>query len=109
MDDFELLKCLGKGTFGKVIQVREKKTGELFAIKVLKKEVIVQKVSIWWLSGRAVVLKLGGPGFENQVNTLNHAFGKAFILITKSFREDLQQSVPWLFTYKHIHAFSAVW
>eukprot|EP00057_Strongylocentrotus_purpuratus_P019024 XP_011673498.1 PREDICTED: RAC-gamma serine/threonine-protein kinase isoform X2 [Strongylocentrotus purpuratus] len=43
MDDFELLKCLGKGTFGKVIQVREKKTGELFAIKVLKKEVIVQK------------------------------------------------------------------
>ncbi|XP_071477985.1 RAC-gamma serine/threonine-protein kinase-like [Diadema antillarum] len=43
MDDFELLKCLGKGTFGKVIQVREKKTSELFAIKVLKKEVIVQK------------------------------------------------------------------
>lgn len=56
MDDFSVKKVLGKGTLGKVVLVQEKKTGEMFAMKVLKKEAILQKVSIWWLSGRAVVL-----------------------------------------------------
>lgn len=43
LDDFEYLKVLGKGTFGKVILCREKKTSHLFAIKVLKKETIIAK------------------------------------------------------------------
>uniref|UniRef100_A0A673LMT4 non-specific serine/threonine protein kinase n=1 Tax=Sinocyclocheilus rhinocerous TaxID=307959 RepID=A0A673LMT4_9TELE len=45
MHDFEYLKLLGKGTFGKVILVKEKATGKYYAMKILKKEVIVAKVS----------------------------------------------------------------
>lgn len=48
MDDFEYLKLLGKGTFGKVILVKEKATGKYYAMKILKKEVIVAKVSHSW-------------------------------------------------------------
>lgn len=47
MNEFEYLKLLGKGTFGKVILVKEKATGRYYAMKILKKEVIVAKVSRW--------------------------------------------------------------
>lgn len=43
LENFEFIKMLGKGTFGKVILCREKGTGHLFAIKILKKEVIIAK------------------------------------------------------------------
>jgi RAC serine/threonine-protein kinase len=46
IDDFEMLKVLGKGTFGKVMLARERATNELYAIKVLKKEVILEKEEV---------------------------------------------------------------
>ncbi|CAO3572909.1 unnamed protein product [Mortierella alpina] len=43
-EDFEILRVLGVGSFGKVYQVRKKDTGRIYAMKVLvKKQVIEQK------------------------------------------------------------------
>lgn len=47
MSDFDYLKLLGKGTFGKVILVREKASGKYYAMKILKKEVIIAKVCLY--------------------------------------------------------------
>ncbi|GJJ78713.1 hypothetical protein EMPS_11072 [Entomortierella parvispora] len=42
--DFDILRVLGVGSFGKVYQVRKKDTGRIYAMKVLvKKQVIEQK------------------------------------------------------------------
>ncbi|KAJ2610067.1 Serine/threonine kinase, partial [Coemansia sp. RSA 1804] len=41
-DDFKFVKVLGKGNFGKVMLSEEKSSNKLYAIKVLKKEFIVE-------------------------------------------------------------------
>lgn len=46
LQDFELLKVLGKGTFGKVILCKEKQTGHFFAMKILKKTVLIEKEEV---------------------------------------------------------------
>lgn len=40
-DDFEPLRCLGKGSFGTVILVRQKSTGKLYAQKQFKKASLI--------------------------------------------------------------------
>jgi len=42
-DDFQLLKVIGKGSFGKVMQVKKKDTGKVYAMKVLQKEAIINR------------------------------------------------------------------
>ncbi|ULT89703.1 hypothetical protein L5515_008097 [Caenorhabditis briggsae] len=46
MEDFDFLKVLGKGTFGKVILCKEKREQKLYAIKILKKEVIIAREEV---------------------------------------------------------------
>lgn len=46
LDDFELLRLIGTGSFAKVVLVRHKATGQLFAMKVLKKEELFRRNQI---------------------------------------------------------------
>ena len=43
LEDFVLLTTVGKGSFGKVIQVRKKDSGQIYAMKVLKKAQVIRR------------------------------------------------------------------
>lgn len=43
LNDFDMLKVLGKGTFGKVMLARQKEKGQVYAIKILKKSMVLEK------------------------------------------------------------------
>jgi serum/glucocorticoid-regulated kinase 2 len=62
VDDFELLKVIGKGSFGKVMQVRKKDTGRIYAMKIIKKAHIVERDEVaHTLAERTVLTKLNHP------------------------------------------------
>ncbi|KAL8944541.1 MAG: hypothetical protein Q9211_000552 [Gyalolechia sp. 1 TL-2023] len=55
-EDFQILKLIGKGTFGQVYLVRKKDTQRLYAMKVLSKKVIVQKKEVAHTLGERNIL-----------------------------------------------------
>ncbi|BFZ53820.1 Serine/threonine-protein kinase [Savitreella phatthalungensis] len=55
-EDFEILKLIGKGTFGQVYQVVKRDTKRVYAMKVLSKKVIVQKKEVAHTVGERNIL-----------------------------------------------------
>lgn len=43
LDDFKILKVIGRGSFGKVMLVEKKDTGNIYAMKSLRKDSLIEK------------------------------------------------------------------
>ncbi|KAK2753396.1 hypothetical protein FQN55_003525 [Onygenales sp. PD_40] len=62
MDDFELLKVVGKGSFGKVIQVLKRDTGRVYAMKTIRKAHIISRSEVaHTLAERSVLSQINNP------------------------------------------------
>lgn len=60
--DFEQIKVIGRGGFSRVILVRKKDTGRLYAMKIMKKNKIIREKKLKpILSERKVLEKLNHP------------------------------------------------
>lgn len=55
-EDFELISIIGRGTFGKVYLVRQKRSRTLHAMKVIRKDVVIQHESIDSLNLEKLIL-----------------------------------------------------
>jgi len=56
-DDFELMTVIGRGSFGKVMQVKKKGTEDIYAMKVMRKEAIIQKNQVTHTKDEKAILQ----------------------------------------------------
>lgn len=62
IEDFELLKVVGKGSFGKVMQVRKKDTNRIYAMKTIRKAHIISRSEVaHTLAERSVLAQINNP------------------------------------------------
>lgn len=62
VEDFDLLKVIGKGSFGKVMQVRKKDSGKIYALKAIRKSHIVSRSEVvHTLAERTVLARVDNP------------------------------------------------
>ena len=70
-DSFEILSLLGVGSFGKVCKVRFKKTGQIFAMKILNKNFLIKHKFLKHAISECNILKKSSSPF---IITLHYAF-----------------------------------
>lgn len=62
INDFDLLKVIGKGSFGKVMQVVKKDTKQIYALKTLRKQHIISRMEVTHtLAERTVLARITNP------------------------------------------------
>lgn len=71
IDNFELIRVVGKGSFGKVLLVRKHTSEKLYAIKVLRKREVVQRKQVeHTLTERRILEQIDHP----YIVKLHYAF-----------------------------------
>ncbi|EOY20195.1 Serine/threonine protein kinase 2 isoform 1 [Theobroma cacao] len=62
LEDFEVLKVVGQGAFGKVYQVRRSDTSDIYAMKVMRKDKVMEKNHAEYMkSERDILTKVDHP------------------------------------------------
>ncbi|KAL8985935.1 MAG: hypothetical protein Q9177_004300 [Variospora cf. flavescens] len=62
IEDFELLKVVGKGSFGKVMQVMKRDTHRIYALKTIRKAHIISRSEVaHTLAERSVLAQINNP------------------------------------------------
>lgn len=81
--DFELLKVIGMGAFGKVLQVRNRKSKEILAMKVISKRLIKRKTSYVEnvLAERNILTKIANHPFIVTMHASFQTKEKLFIIM----------------------------
>ena len=70
--EYEVLSLLGKGSFGFVWKVKQLDTGNIFALKIIPKESIIQHDDVDHVNLERKILKTLGNGHNPSIVTIYH-------------------------------------
>jgi serum/glucocorticoid-regulated kinase 2 len=78
---FELMKVLGKGSFGKVMLVQHREHKRLFAMKVLRKEDLLQKRQLMHTATERAILEQLKHPFLTKLEFAYQSTGKLYLIM----------------------------
>ena len=80
-DDFQLLSILGKGSFGEVFLVKQRESGKLLAMKVLRKEAVVGQSLVKYVMTERNVLSYVRHPFIVSLTAAFQTADRLFLLL----------------------------
>ncbi|EKX37921.1 hypothetical protein GUITHDRAFT_40080, partial [Guillardia theta CCMP2712] len=81
LDDFELLRLVGQGGFGKVYQVRKKISGRIMALKVMRKHMVIEELNVEGTRNERSVLESVMHPFIVRLHCAFHDSGRLYLLM----------------------------
>lgn len=91
LEDFEVLRVVGQGAFGKVYQVRKRGTSDIYAMKVMRKDKIMEKNQVDYMkSERDILTKVDHPFIVQLRYSFQVIISLVICCVVISFNSKLQ-------------------